>query len=82
MNDCLRHIDYSLGSPTNTLVACGRYAAQAVYEDTLQRGSWLGHFQAWLAYMHVLARIQIHDLGIWWMQRPTALRLKNSKLGS
>lgn len=22
MNDCLRHVDYALGSPTNTLVVC------------------------------------------------------------
>mmetsp|Transcript_19269 Transcript_19269/g.27235 ORF Transcript_19269/g.27235 Transcript_19269/m.27235 type:complete len:107 (-) Transcript_19269:142-462(-) len=33
MNDCLRHIDYALGSPTNTLVVAGTYASRALYEQ-------------------------------------------------
>jgi aarF domain-containing kinase len=78
MNDCLRHIDYSLGSPTNTIVVCGQYAARAVYQDNLrQNPSFLGMFQAWMSYMQVMARIQVHDLGVWWLEqkRRTVLRL-------
>jgi aarF domain-containing kinase len=78
MNDCLRHIDYSLGSPTNTIVVCGQYAARAVYQDNLrQNPSFLGMFQAWMSYMQVMARIQVHDLGVWWLEqkRHTVLRL-------
>lgn len=80
MNDCLRHIDYSLGSPTNTLVVSGKYAARAVYDDSIrsshsdtsghqitQRG-WLRIFYAWCDYMDVLLRVKIHDLGVWWFE--------------
>lgn len=37
MNDCLRHIDMALESPTNTLVIAGRYASRAVYDDRIRR---------------------------------------------
>jgi aarF domain-containing kinase len=70
MNDCLRHIDYSLGSPTNTIVVCGQYAARAVYADNLrQNPSFLGVLRAWIGYMQVMARIQVHDLGVWWLEQ-------------
>jgi aarF domain-containing kinase len=70
MNDCLRHIDYSLGSPTNTVVVCGEYAARAVYADNLrQNPSFLGVLRAWIGYMQVMARIQVHDLGVWWLEQ-------------
>jgi aarF domain-containing kinase len=78
MNDCLRHIDYSLGSPTNTIVVCGEYAARAVYADNLrQNPSFLGVLRAWIGYMQVMARIQAHDLGVWWLEqkRNAVLRL-------
>jgi aarF domain-containing kinase len=70
MNDCLRHIDYSLGSPTNTVVVCGEYAARAVYKDNLkQNPSFFGVLRAWIGYMQVMARIQVHDLGVWWLDQ-------------
>ena len=74
MNDCLRHIDYSLGSPTNTMVICGRYASLAVYEDTLRKPqlSFVKRIQSWLTYMHVLLRIKIHDAGMWWLEKKVA----------
>lgn len=76
MNDCLRHIDYSLGSPTNTIVVCGQYAARAIYEDDLKRSqSYLDRFRAYLNYARVMLRIQVHDLGVWWLERKGTLRL-------
>ena len=69
MNDCLRHIDYSLGSPTNTMVVCGQFAARAIYEDSLRESrSWAEKFRAWFSYMQVLTRIQIHDMVVWWLE--------------
>ena len=65
MNDCLRHIDYALGSPTNTLVISGRYAAKAVYEEEKRTGSLAARLSSWLQYIHVLIRIQMYDLGTW-----------------
>jgi aarF domain-containing kinase len=67
MNDCLRHIDIALGSPTNTLVVAGKYASRAVYEhERMREGSSVSsRFLSWLDYMKVLFRIQIHDVGAW-----------------
>jgi aarF domain-containing kinase len=60
--DCLRHIDQALGSPINTLVVSGGYAALAVYLDEHSDvQSWLGRFRAWLRYMSVVVRIRIHQ---------------------
>ena len=70
MNDCLRHIDYALGSPTNTLVIAGKVAAQAVYEHSTEGGNNLSRwkrFSAWLDYARVLWRIQLYEWGSWWM---------------
>ncbi|KAI2494676.1 ABC1 family-like protein [Fragilaria crotonensis] len=69
MNDCLRHIDHVLGSPTNTLVITGKYASRAIYLDTVSKnGSWVERMSSWLCYMKVLFRIQAHDFGLWWME--------------
>lgn len=70
MNDCLRHIDYALGSPTNTMVITGKYAARAVYRDTLSKrsSSMMEKMSAWLSYMKVLFRIKAHDVAIWWVE--------------
>ncbi len=69
MNDCLRHIDHVLGSPTNTLVITGKYASRAIYLDTVSKnGSWIERMSSWLCYMKVLLRIQAHDFGLWWME--------------
>lgn len=76
MNDCLRHIDYALGSPpSNNLMVAGRVSAQAVYEDRIRNGSHssrsvspLQRFSAWVDYVMVLWRIQVYDFGAWWME--------------
>jgi aarF domain-containing kinase len=66
MNDCLRHIDYKLGSPTNTLAVTGRYAAKAVFEEKNRlcksaidrlRNSW--------EHWSVMWRIHLHDFVVW-----------------
>lgn len=68
MNDCLRHIDYSLGSPTNTMVICGEYAARSLYLETQKNNTSIwDKFGAWWSYMRVLLRIQVHDLTVWWL---------------
>jgi hypothetical protein len=37
MNDCLRHVDYALQSPSNSsLAVAGKYAAKAVLEEDLK----------------------------------------------
>lgn len=69
MNDCLRHIDYTLGSPTNNVVAAGKYASRAVYENQLEHAKSVGgRLHAWVDYVRVMLRIQMHDLGVWWMK--------------
>lgn len=74
MNDCLRHIDYTLGSPTNTLIVSGRYAAEAVFLHEVQTSkSWIRKFLAWYDYLHVLARIQLHDFLIRWVHNDKML---------
>ncbi len=65
MNDCLRHIDFALGSPTNTIVIAGKYAAKAVYEDQMRTPSFSARFNFWIQYMKVLLRIQLYDFGSW-----------------
>jgi len=76
MNDCLRHIDMALESPTNTLVIAGKYASKAVYDDQVQRTKSdnsnnsltkrsILRFQYWLDYTKVVFRIQIHEVGAW-----------------
>ncbi|VEU39030.1 unnamed protein product [Pseudo-nitzschia multistriata] len=76
MNDCLRHIDMTLESPTNTLVIAGKYAASAVYREQMRRTSSSNNefslakrsilrFRYWLEYTKVMFRIQIHDVGAW-----------------
>lgn len=69
MNDCLRHIDYTLGSPLNNLVAAGKYASKAVYEDEWRKAKGIsGRFRAWFDYAQVLFRIYAHDFGVWSQQ--------------
>jgi hypothetical protein len=69
MNDCLRHIDYKLGSPANTLIVSGRYASRALYRDAWAHSdSWLSRFQAFWAYFGVEMRIYAYELGAWWLQ--------------
>jgi aarF domain-containing kinase len=70
MNDCLRHIDFALGSPTNTLVVAGKYASKAVHEHQVKRSdaTLSSRVVSWLGYVKVLFRIQIHDFGAWLIQ--------------
>ncbi len=77
MNDCLRHIDMALNSPTNTLVIAGKYASKAVYRDQIQtRGITMrSKILYWLEYMKVLCRIQVHDLAVWLVQNVTGSKL-------
>jgi aarF domain-containing kinase len=66
MNDCLRHIDMALDSPTNTLVIAGKYASKAIYQHDVQASrSSIDRFKAWLDYMQVLLRINLHNFGVW-----------------
>jgi aarF domain-containing kinase len=67
MNDCLRHIDMALDSPTNTLVIAGKYASKALYlHDWHESRDFLsGRMKAWLDYMRVLMRINFYNFGVW-----------------
>jgi aarF domain-containing kinase len=67
MNDCLRHIDMALDSPTNTLVIAGKYASKAIFwhEWQMSHNSPTGRIKAWLEYMTVLMRINIYNFGVW-----------------
>ena len=79
MNDCLRHIDHVLGSPTNTLIITGKYAARAVYLDSISRkGTFVERVSSWFAYMKVLFRIQAHDFALWWVESQLSWRKLNS----
>jgi aarF domain-containing kinase len=73
MNDCLRHIDQSLGSPTNTLVISGKFAARSIYEGGVY-DSRLERLQSWWSYMQVLLRIKVHDLAVWWFDTRSTMR--------
>jgi aarF domain-containing kinase len=75
MNDCLRHIDYTLGSPLNNVVAAGKYASIAVYNEEWKNArSFSGRFRAWFDYVQVMVRIYAHDLGVWTQQRLSSSR--------
>lgn len=67
MNDCLRHIDVALDSPTNTLVIAGKYASRALYFHEWQEShdSLTGRMKAWLDYIRVLMRISVYNFGVW-----------------
>ena len=53
MNDCLRHIDFALGSPANTLVIAGKYASKAVYESERKQRTSLGsRLRSWLCLLY------------------------------
>mmetsp|Transcript_6892 Transcript_6892/g.14163 ORF Transcript_6892/g.14163 Transcript_6892/m.14163 type:complete len:703 (+) Transcript_6892:297-2405(+) len=65
MNDCLRHVDYALGSPANTLVIAGKYASRRVFESERnhpQKGGLLDCLRSWFSYFHVLFRINCYEL--------------------
>ena len=68
--DCIRHIDMALDSPTNTLVIAGKYASQAVYVHNIQStGTFsIARFFFWVDYMKVMMRINLYDFGTWLVQ--------------
>lgn len=63
MNDCLRHIDFALGSPTNTLVVAGKYASKVVFNHQMSEdGKSLKYkLKCWMEYLRILLRIQLHN---------------------
>lgn len=69
MNDCLRHIDYSLGSPTNTIVISGSYAARAVFESIWSnaKSSWTSRCHAWWDYFRIAVWVRLHDAATVWL---------------
>jgi len=78
MNDCLRHIDIALGARhADGLAIAGRYAARTIYEvetgsthdGDSSRQPWLGRLRALIDYYNVLFRIQVYELGVWWIGR-------------
>ena len=82
MNDCLRHIDHALGSPSNTLVTAGTFAARAVREAEIRRiTSVVGkknenvrgldlqkRLQSWLSYKKLMVKISLYEW-MCWVQR-------------
>ena len=68
MNDCLRHVDYVLGSPNNNLSIAGKYASRRVlHSDIAQndRTTMFGVFKSWIQYANVLLRINTYELWKW-----------------
>jgi len=78
MNDCLRHIDFALGSPANTLVTAGKYASRAIYDHEKNHPSMKSRATAWLDYIKVMFRIHIYDFGIWLSRSLTLLSSSSS----
>ncbi len=66
MNDCLRHIDHTLGSNTNTLVIAGKYAVRAVYKSRDNQGSLIKGLRNWFSHMLVISRIRLFEVAEWW----------------
>ena len=69
MNDCLRHVDFALGSPSNTLVVAGNYASKAVYkhQNAVSKTGYT-FLQNFMDYLNVRIRIgRIYEFGLWWI---------------
>ena len=64
MNDCLRHIDHSLGSPTNTMVVAGKYAARATFQHQkdIKGLGVMGRLRLWLSYLMIMSKIKMFEL--------------------
>jgi len=84
MNDCLRHIDHALDSPTNTLVTAGTYAARAVHQAEIkgngmafvEKGEQVcrldllkGVVRSWLSYKALMVKIGLYELTCWVRRR-------------
>ena len=78
MNDCLRHVDYALGSPNNNLSIAGKYASRRVLDSDTAHTNMFGVFKSWIQYANVLLRINSYEL--WkWLSR-TSIFLTNNRL--
>jgi len=68
MNDCLRHVDFALGSPSNTLVVAGNYASKAVFrhKSSVSQTVYMS-LQNLVDYLNVRMRVGIYELGVWWI---------------
>mmetsp|Transcript_2372 Transcript_2372/g.3389 ORF Transcript_2372/g.3389 Transcript_2372/m.3389 type:complete len:678 (-) Transcript_2372:1160-3193(-) len=66
MNDCLRHIDHTLGSNANTLVIAGKYAVKAVYKSRCNQRTFINRLKDWFSYMFVMSRIRLFEAAEWW----------------
>jgi Predicted unusual protein kinase len=63
MNDCLRHIDHVLGSPANTIVVAGKYAAQTVYDhEKTKTTRTASKVHNWLTHAFLITRIKLFEL--------------------
>ena len=62
MNDCLRHIDHSLGSPANTLIIAGKYATETLYANSKNENGLLSRVREWISYVLIVARIKGYEM--------------------
>mmetsp|Transcript_29932 Transcript_29932/g.45809 ORF Transcript_29932/g.45809 Transcript_29932/m.45809 type:complete len:621 (+) Transcript_29932:100-1962(+) len=62
MNDCLRHIDHSLGSPANTLIIAGKYATETLYVNSKNENGLLSRVREWISYVLLVARIKGYEM--------------------
>ena len=81
MNDCLRHVDYALGSPFNSLVVAGDYASAAVYEYNQRNAkSRQNLFRYWLDYITVQIRIRAYEVRFWWLANCRSSMTSNKEI--
>jgi len=60
MNDCLRHVDFALGSPSNTLVVAGYYASTALFHNSVNTRTIDNRLKNWIDYWRVRIRINLY----------------------
>lgn len=69
-NDCLRHIDRSLGAPFNNSILIAKTCNDVLLaEDLKQASSWGEIFQAYYSHCTVFTRISVFGLMAWLQQR-------------
>ena len=73
MNDCLRHIDYALDSPANTMVVAGKYAAQTVYDYEKKSPSVVGRLRQWMSHFIIMSRIKAFESNSWLFQKKSLM---------
>jgi len=66
MGDCLRSVDYRLGTPTNTSVIMARYCHQAIVEDKRKHGlSIWEKIKLYVRTVHLEMLLFSYRLSIW-----------------